>query len=144
MGGQLRGDGAIGRWKVAEIPVMFHNMFDLARRHLCRDFNTDHGVVKLLPAEEITAERILAAVFPQANPVAHQEALSLLVNALTEAFHMNWTTLQELCHDPAYRVGDELAALRAEAKREADDLGLLKDPVGGAASNLASPGVAAL
>jgi hypothetical protein len=121
MSGQLGAEGAI--------PVRFHNEFSLVLRDLCRDFNTDHGVVKLIPAEEITAERILAAVFPASNPIAHREAITMLVNGLTEAFRMDWIALRKICYHPDYRVGEELAQLRVEAKRRADALGLA-DPFG--------------
>jgi hypothetical protein len=134
MSGQLGGEGAIGRWVVADIPVRLFNELDLSMRELCRDFNTDHGVVKLIPAEEITAERILASVFPVANPVAHREAIRLLINGLTDAFRMDWIALRKICYQPDYRVGEELAQLRTEAKQRADTLGLTTDPVDGKAT----------
>jgi hypothetical protein len=130
MGGQLEGEGAIGRWIVAGVPVRLHNAFELALPELCRDFNTEHGVVKLIPAEELTAERILASVYPVANPAAHREAITLLINGLAEAFRMDWIALRKVCHHPDYRVGEELAQLRVEAKQRADMLGLMPDPYG--------------
>jgi hypothetical protein len=134
MSGQLGGEGAIGRWVVAGIPVRLHNEFSFAMRELCRDFNTDHGVVKLIPAEELAAERILASVYPVANPVAHREAIRLLINGLTDAFHMDWTALRKICYLPDYRVGEELSQFRAEAKQRADTLGLTTSPVDGKAT----------
>jgi hypothetical protein len=130
MGGQLHGEGLIHRWKVAGIPIRLQESFATAHPALCRDFMTDHGVVKLIPAEEITAERILASAYPVPNAVAHEEARQLLINALTDAFKMDWTVLGALCHLPEYRVGEELAQLRAQAKQEADAQGLGADPVG--------------
>jgi hypothetical protein len=134
MSGQLGGEGAIGRWVVAGIPVRLYNEFSLSMRELCRDFNTDHGVVKLSPAEEITADRILASVYPVANPVAHREAIRLLINGLTDAFHMDWVALRKICYLPDYRIGEELAQFRAEAKQRADTLGLTTDPIDGRAT----------
>jgi hypothetical protein len=130
MGGQLQGEGMINRWKVAGIPIRFQGDVVTAHPALCRDFTTDHGVVKLIPAEEITAERILASVYPVPNAVAHEEARQLLINGLTEAFKMDWAVLGTLCHHPEYRVGEELAQLRAQAKQEADAQGLGADPIG--------------
>jgi hypothetical protein len=130
MAGQLGAEGAIGRWTLAGIPIRFHSEIPLLLRELCRNFTTDHGVVKLWPAEEITVERILSAVYPVANPVAHEEAVTLLMHGLSDAFRMDWNTLRKLCHQPDYRVGEELARLRTEAKQKGDSLGLFPDPVG--------------
>lgn len=130
MGGQLQGEGLIRRWKVAGIQIRFQGDIVTGYPALCRDFMTDHGVVKLIPAEEITVERILASAYPVPNAVAHEEARQLLINALTDAFKMDWTVLGTLCHLPEYRVGEELAQLRAQAKQEADAQGLGADPVG--------------
>jgi hypothetical protein len=130
MGGQLHGEGLIDRWKVVGIPVRFLGDVVTAHPTLCRDFMTNHGVVKLIPAEEITASRILASVYPAPNPVMHEEARQLLINGLTEAFKMDWAVLGTLCHLPEYRMGEELAQLRAQAKQEADAQGLGADPIG--------------
>lgn len=130
MGGQLHGEGMIDRWKVAGIPIRLLGEVVTAHPTLCRDFMTDHGVVKLIPVEEITAERILASVYPVPNAQAHEEARLLLINGLTEAFKMDWAILRTLCHLPEYRVGEELAQLRAQAKQEADAQGLGADPIG--------------
>jgi hypothetical protein len=134
MSGQLGGEGAIGRWVVAGLPVRLYSELTLSLRELCRDFNTDHGVVKLSPAEEITADRILSSVYPVFNPVAHREVIRLLINGLTDAFRMDWIALRKICHLPEYRVGEELAQFRTEAKQRADTLGLTTDPVDGKAT----------
>ena len=115
---------------VAGIPVRLGENPTIVHRDLCRDFTTDLGVVKLAPVEEIAANLILAAVHPEPDPDAHQRAHLLLVNALTDAFQMNWTTLHALCHRPDYRVGEELAQMRLAAKRDADAAGLSRDHVG--------------
>ncbi len=130
MGTQLHGEGSIDRWKVAGISIRFQGNVTTAHPALCRDFMTDLGVAKLIPVEEITAERILASVYPAPNATAHEEARQLLINGLTEAFKMDWTVLGTLCHQPEYRVGEELAQLRAKAKQEADAQGLGADPIG--------------
>ena len=130
MGGQLEAEGSLTRWTLLGVPVRFRFESSLALRNLCREMMTQHGVVKLWPAEEITAERVLAAVFPTANPAAERDALALLTNALIDAFDMDWIALRNLCHEPQYRVGEELTELRVMAKRNADTLGLTKDPFG--------------
>jgi hypothetical protein len=130
MRGQLYAKGSIYHWTVAGIPVRFQNDTVIAHRELCRDFTTDHGVVKLLPVEEIAANYILAAVHPEPDPEAHARAHQLLVDGLAEAFDMNWTALHGLCHRPEYRVGEELAQMRLAAKRELDASGKARDHIG--------------
>jgi len=130
MRGQLYGRGSIYHWTVAGIPVRFQNDTVIAHRELCRDFTTDHGVVKLVPVEEITAHCILAAVYPEPDPEAQARAHRLLVDGLTEAFHMDWTVLHALCHRPQYRVGEELAQMRMAAKKDVDAIGAVPDQVG--------------
>jgi hypothetical protein len=130
MGGELNAEGSLTRWTLLGVPIRFRFESSLALRNLCREMTTKHGIVKLWPAEEITAERVLAAVFPAANPAAERDALALLTNALIDAFDMDWIALRKLCHEPQYRVGEELTELRLQAKRNADTLGLTKDPFG--------------
>jgi hypothetical protein len=130
MRGQLYGEGSIYHWTVAGIPVRFQNDTVIVHRELCRDFTTDHGVVKLLPVEEITADCILAAVYPEPDPEAQTRARLLLINGLTEAFHMDWAVLHALCHRPEYRVGEELAQMRLAAKKDVDAIGGARDHIG--------------
>jgi hypothetical protein len=130
MRGQLHAQGSIYNWTVAGIPVRFQNDTVIAYRELCRDITTDHGVVKLLPVEEITADCILAAVYPEPDPEAHARARLLMVNGLAEAFQMDWTVLHTLCHRPEYRVGEELARMRLAAKKEVDATGAGRDHIG--------------
>lgn len=130
MAGELNAHGSISRWVLVGIPIQFHFESSLVLRDLCRDFHTEYGSVKLWPAEEITAERVLAAVFPSSNPIARGEALTLITQGLVDAFQMNWIALRELCHRPEYRVGEELIEMRIEAKQEADARGLIPDPIG--------------
>src|SRR5258708_848173 len=130
MRGQLQGKCvSLYHWKVADIPVRFHQEVAIACRELCRDFTTDHGVVKLLPAEEITADLILASAYPVPNAETEMLARQLMINGLTEAFHMDWTALHKLCHLPEYRVGEELAQMRMAAKKDADAIGTAPDAI---------------
>ena len=130
MRGQLYAKGSLYHWTVAGIPVRLHNDAVIAHRELCRDFTTDHGVVKLLPVEEITADCILAAAHPTPDPEAQTRAHRLLVNGLAGAFHMDWAVLQSLCDRPEYRVGEELARMRLAAKKDVDAMGAGADQVG--------------
>ena len=130
MRGQLGGRGSLYHWMVASIPVRFQNDTIIANRELCRDYTTDHGVLKLVPVEEITADYILASVFPEPNPEAHERARLLLMNGLAETFDMDWTALHTLCHRPEYRIGEELAQMRLAAKKEVDAMGLTRDHIG--------------
>jgi len=130
MRGHLYGKGSLYQWTVAGTPVRFHHDVVVANRELCRDITTEHGVVKLLPVEEITADNILAAVYPESDADAEDRARLLLINALAEAFLMDWTALQALCHRPEYRVGEELAQMRQAAKKEVDAMGASRDHIG--------------
>lgn len=130
MRGQLYGTGSLYQWMVAGIPVRFHHDTIIVYRDLCRDFTTDHGVVKLLPVEEIAANCILAAVYPEPDPEAEDRARLLLSNGLADLFDMDWTALHTLCHRPEYRVGEDLARIRLAAKREVDAMGAGRDHIG--------------
>jgi hypothetical protein len=130
MRGQLRGAGSLYRWTVAGTPVRLESSAVIAHRKLCRDFTTDLGVVKLVPAEEITADYILASVHPEPDPDAEARAHLLLVNGLADAFHMDWTVLHALCHRPSHRIGEELARMRLAAKRDVDAMGAGRDHIG--------------
>jgi hypothetical protein len=130
MRGQLYAKGSLYHWNVAGTPVRLHADALIVHRELCRDFTTDHGVIKLLPVEEITADCILAAVYPVRDPEAHTRAHRLLVNGLAEVFQMDWAALQSLCDRFEYRVGEELAQMRLAAKKEVDAMGTGRDHIG--------------
>jgi hypothetical protein len=130
MRGQLYGRGSLYHWTIAGIPVRLQNDTVVSYRELCQDITTNHGVIKLLPVEEITADYILAAFHPEYDPEAHARAHLLLVNGLAESFQMDWTALHTLCHRPDYRVGEELAQMRLAAKREVDISGKARDHIG--------------
>ena len=131
MGQELKASGRGMRWTLLEVSVRFQWENGVALRNLCRDVKTDFGYAKLCPAEELTAERVVAAVFPSEGNEARGEALRLITLGLIEAFDMNWIALRELCHKPGYHVGEELTEMRVEAKREADARGLIPDQIGG-------------
>ena len=130
MRGQLYGREKLSHWVVAEIPIRFQGDASIINRELCRDFMTDHGVVKLLPVEEITADRILASVYPEIDTEAQTQARLLLINGLTDAFHMDWGALHKICHQQDYLVGDELSKMRLAAKKDVDAIGASPDHVG--------------
>ena len=127
---QLRAKGMLAHWTLADIPIRFLGDAAIINRDLCRDFTTDYGVVKFLPAEEITAERILASVYPEPDTEAENQAQLLLVHGVTNTIHMDWAALHKICHLPDYRVGEELARMRLAAKKEADAQGASPDHVG--------------
>jgi hypothetical protein len=129
MRGQLYAKGGQGRWKIAGITVRLLGQATILYPALCRDFNTDHGVVKLVPAEELTAECVLASIHPEPDFEAQTRARLLLINGLTEAFQMDWPTLQTICTHPDYRVGEELAQMRAAAKKDVDVMGAHRDDI---------------
>ena len=129
MAGQLAAKGLLTRWTVANVPIHFQNETLDGLHGTFRDFNTENGVVKLFPAEDIVADRILAATYPVVNFEAQTQARLLLINALTEAYAMDWPSLHNLCHQPDYRIGEELAQMRAAAKKDVDAMGIAPDPV---------------
>lgn len=130
MAGQLRAKGLTTHWTLAGLSVQFQSEVITGLRGSCRDFMTENGVAKLLPAEELTAERIVAAIYPVVDPEAQTQVRLLLINALTQAFQMDWVVLQTLCDLPEYRVGEELSRVRAAAKRDVDAMGVVPDPMG--------------
>jgi hypothetical protein len=119
--GQLQGVGALDEWEILGVHVLVQGGYATELPELCRDFETDFGVAKLAPAEELTAQRVLAAVYPVANGEARFEAKVLIAGGITESFVMDWPVLQKLCDSQAYRVGEALAQLRMETKRELDE-----------------------
>lgn len=119
-GEQLHGTGKMWNWKVADTTVKLTGEAVIERKDLCRDFQTDFGVVKLVPLEELIAERILASFYPKPNEQARFEAKRLLTLGLAESILVDWQVLQELCNSQIYRAGEQLAALRTEAKQEVD------------------------
>jgi hypothetical protein len=134
MRGQLHAKGATYHWTVAGMPVRFHDSVTIVNRVLCRDVTTELGVIKLVPVEEITADYILASVYPEPDTGAYVRAHRLLFSGLTEAFEMDWQTLHALCHRPEYRVGEQLAQMRMEAKKEVDAQGRGRDHIGDSAA----------
>ena len=130
MRGQLHGTGSLYRWTIGRIPVQFSHAAPIVNRHLCRDYKTQLGVVKLAPVEEIAADYILAAHHPSPDADSHTRAHALLVHGLADSFHMDWTVLHALCHRPSHRIGEELAQMRIVAKRDADTMGIVRDHVG--------------
>jgi hypothetical protein len=128
MAGQLHARGLTTHWTVVGLSVEFQSEVITGLRGACRDFMTEHGVAKLLPAEELTAERIVASIYPVVDEEAQTQVRLLLINALTLAFQMDWGVLQTLCHLPEYRVGEELSQMRSAAKRDVDSMGVASDP----------------
>jgi hypothetical protein len=119
-GAQLKGIGSISEWLILDIRVRLEGGFATELPELCRDFQTDFGVAKLMPAEELTAERVLASFYPVENDEARFEAKMLLAQAMNESFVMDWQALQRLCDSQNYRTGEQLGILRAETRQELD------------------------
>lgn len=119
-GEQLRGTGIMWKWKVANTVVKMTGEAVIERKELIRDFQSDYGVVKLLPVEELCAERVLASFYPKPHEQSRYEAKRILMLGLAETLVIDWQALQELCNSERYRAGEQLAALRTEAKQEVD------------------------
>jgi hypothetical protein len=119
LGAHLGGTGMTWKWEIAGVSVKLGGQVLTDFPGLCRDFKTDFGVAKVIPAEELVAERILASVYPARNAVAHEEARHLMALALADVFAMDWEILLALCQSKSYSVADQFTALRQEADREA-------------------------
>jgi hypothetical protein len=117
-GDTLKGKGVLSEWKIADITVKIEEEFTCENRDLCRDFNTDYGIAKLAPAEDITAARLWAASSPRRDAKSREEAKLLIYCALAEAFAMDWEALQTLAGSPAIQADLMLATLRSEAQEE--------------------------
>jgi hypothetical protein len=131
---QLDAKGVLHHWNMAGISIRFQTDSTVLYPDLCRDFMTDHGVAKLAPVEEITAESILTGYYPVADWEAQTRARLLMINALTNAFQMDWTVLHQICHRPEFRIGEELAKMRLAAKKDVDAVGGTADQVGHASN----------
>jgi hypothetical protein len=138
-GEQLRGTGLIWKWRIASTDVRITGEALLERKELCRDFRTDYGVVKLIPVEELLAERLLASFYPKPNEQARYEAKRLLMLGLAESLPLDWPALQELCNSELYRAGEQLASLRTEAKQEVDTALAAEEVLSGTTPSPASP-----
>lgn len=121
LGEQLQGEGMIWNWYIAAVAVEIRPDFVSTQKDLCRDFQTDYGIIKLMPLEELIAERVLASYYPRPNDTARSEAKRLMAMGLANVYDIKWPVLQEMCNSNAYRVGEQLAELRGEAKQDVDE-----------------------
>jgi hypothetical protein len=120
-GEQMHGQGLMWEWQIAGISVHLTGDAPVTHRDLAREFQGDYGSIRLVPIEEITAERVLASIIPGGNEQAALEAKRLMQLGLSNALVFNWRVLQDLCNHINYRVGEQLARLRMEAKAEYDE-----------------------
>jgi hypothetical protein len=119
-GEQLLAKGLLMEWQVAQINVKMEEEFISEHKEMCRDFKTDFGTVKLIPAEDLTAAKLWQATRPEVGEAALLQAKKLLVNALAETFVMDWDVLEQICASPAFQVELLLEEYRAEAQQELD------------------------
>lgn len=117
---EMHAKGRIWNWECAGVTIRFGGQVITEYPALCREFKTDYGVARLIPAEELVAERILSAFYPVADPEARAEARRVLALAHAEAFVMDWHILANLCASPTYRMADELDQLKREAVDEVE------------------------
>lgn len=132
---QLKGKGMLSEWRICNIDIKVEEEFSSQNRELCRDFTTEYGIVKLVPAEDLTAARIWAAFYPHPNPETMEEAKVLLMYALAGHFVMDWAALENVC--VAFKVGEKLERLRNEAQEE---LTTMQGQEGSAAAEEPAPG----
>ena len=125
MAGQLKATGMLDRWVLEGIEIIIQPGKESPLRHLYRDFQTEFGPYKLVPIEELIAERLVAGTFPIPNETAYYEAFELVKSGMMEQVAVDWGQLLKLCGQPEYRVEDELADIRQRVKKELDEEGFV-------------------
>jgi hypothetical protein len=117
-GEQLHGKGLLTEWEVAGITIRLEEEFISEHRDLCRDFKSDFGIVKLMPAEDLTAAKLWQATRPEVGEAALLQAKALLINALAETFIMDWDILERVCASPPFQVESLLVQMKLEAEED--------------------------
>ncbi|HSI83661.1 MAG TPA: hypothetical protein VK970_07740 [Candidatus Methylacidiphilales bacterium] len=117
---QLGAEGQLWEWAIADIRIRLAADVQTTHRDLCREYKSEFGSFRILPIEELIAERVVAAFFPFEQPRAREEAKTLLMYGLSDTIPINWELLQEICSSEGYFTGDRLGTLRAEAKTDLD------------------------
>ena len=86
-----------------------------AIENLARTPYQEIGAVKLVPIEELAAERVfMATSFPSLNPEREAVARTLLAVVLSDAVEADRAEIRRLADSPAYGVGAELERLTGE------------------------------
>jgi len=118
--GRLGGVGGPRSWKVCGLFIDLLGRIEKDSKAPYRELQTEFGIVRLVPVEELLVERILIAVYPQPNPEADLCARKLMVRCLSGTLDVDWNEVERLAKDPCYGVKDALYRLRTEVSRELD------------------------
>lgn len=117
---QLGAEGQLWEWAIADIRVRLGHDVPTTHREQLREYKSEFGSFRMLPIEDLIAERVVASFYPFESERARGEAKTLLMFALAETIPVDWELLQTICGSEGYLTGDHLGTLRAEAKAELD------------------------
>ena len=114
----LEATGGPRSWLVAGMYVDLLGLLENEARTPCREISTPCGAIQVVPAELAVVERVLLAFYPSPDPDARNVAKKLLAVCLAGETPVDWAEVERLAALPAYRVTQELDALRKEVQRE--------------------------
>jgi len=120
MSEMLQASGHQRDWNLLGVEVHFGGQFISNYQELCRDVQTDFGIVSLMPVEQLVADMIVAANEPHVDAVAIHRAKRLMGLAMNDVFSLDWSKLRAIADSENYRVGELTAQLRQQTKAELD------------------------
>ncbi|MEM1058207.1 MAG: hypothetical protein AAGK14_03085 [Verrucomicrobiota bacterium] len=120
MAEMLPAHGHQAEWNLLGTQITFGGQFVSEHTELCRDLQTDFGIVSLMPPEQLIADYIVAANQPYQDAVSVHRAKRLMALAMENAFDLDWNQLREIADGENYRVGELAAQLRQQTKAELD------------------------
>ena len=102
----------IRRWEVAGVLVDVFGAVETTARTRFQEI----GPVKLIQVEDLLAERILVAVYPQYSAEREAVARTLLAAILSGRIDVDAAEMQRVAESPDYGIMDELRRLTAEVQ----------------------------
>ncbi len=116
--GRMGATGGPRSWKVGGLFVDMLGLLENESTSLIRELQTPYGPVSLLPAELLLVERVLAATYPARDAGLYDTAKKLMAVGLAGDAPFDWNEVCRLAALPAFRVTDEVKALRLEVENE--------------------------
>jgi predicted nucleotidyltransferase len=116
--GQLNAQGGPRSWRVAGLFVDLLGLVEADSRSPLRELAGPYGKVTLISPEELLVERVLVAVYPQANREASACARTLASVALRGQLKLDWNEVKRLAQMPQYRIFAECQQLIREVADE--------------------------
>jgi hypothetical protein len=115
---QIGASGGPRSWQVGGLFVDLLGLLENEARTPCREVATPLGNVVIMPPELVLVERALLAYYPREDDEAKGVAQKMLAVCLSGKTPVDWDEVERLARLPDFNIADELAALRAEVKRE--------------------------